>query len=119
MNDTDGKYLKGETRPIINENNRAEIIDNIKCVDYTVISKNIRNKTPYPSEYEEDIKTKILWERYIPLIEEIKPLKVFSLEETLKHNRLGDYIKNLGIKVIYTDRINDVSTTDIENKLRY
>jgi D-glycero-beta-D-manno-heptose 1-phosphate adenylyltransferase len=32
--DTSVKSIKGETRPIINETERATLLDNLKCVDY-------------------------------------------------------------------------------------
>ena len=118
MNDKDGRFLKGETRPIINQNDRAEIINNLKCVNYVFISTCIKNNNPYPNNLGDDIKTKVLWDRYIPIIEFIKPKKVFSLEETLKYNYLGKYIENLGIEVIYSERTENVSTTDIESKLK-
>lgn len=47
MNDADGRTIKGESRPIINQSQRAEIIDNLKCVDYTIISEPITNKIHY------------------------------------------------------------------------
>lgn len=119
MNDQDGRYIKGETRPLINQNDRAEIIDNLKCVDYVVVSESIKNSKPYPDKLEKDKKTKLLWDRYIPIIELIKPRKVFSLEETLKHNYLGEYIESLGVEVIYSERTEGVSTTEIERKLKH
>lgn len=117
MNDRDGKYIKGNDRPIINQFQRAEIIDSLKCVDYTIISKNIKNKTPYFNS-SIDKKGILLWNRYIPIIKELNPNKVFSLEETLKFNGLGDYIENLSIDVVYSKRTNGISTTSIENKLK-
>jgi len=118
MNDADGKYVKGANRPLINQNDRAEIIDNLKCVDYTIISEDIKNNKPYPDELKSDEKSKLLWDRYIPIIEELQPSKVFALEETLKFNGIGTYIEGLGIKVIYADRTNGISTTMIEDKLK-
>lgn len=118
MNDQDGKYIKGNNRPIINQNDRAEIINDLKCLDFVNICEhNINIKRPI-NESELDKKSLLLWDRYITLIEEIKPKKVFSLEETLKFNGFDGYIKSLGIDVIYTNRTDDISTTDIENKIR-
>lgn len=115
MNDIDGKYIKGDSRPIINENQRAEIVDNLKCVDYVLISTPITNNHRYNSL---DKKTRLLWDRYIPIIQELKPNNVFSLEETLNLNKLGNYVESMGINVIYSERFDGVSTTDIENKLK-
>jgi len=115
-NDTDGKYIKGENRPIINQQNRLEIIDSLKCVDYTILSDNFTNQNKLTRKL--DKKSLSSWDKYISIIEEIKPNKVFSLWETLGHNGFGKYIETLGIKVIYTDRFKGISTTDIERKLK-
>jgi len=115
MNDNDGKVIKGNNRPIINEYQRLEIIDSIKYVDYTILSQDILHQDNILNLQGKDL---LLWQRYIPIIKRIHPDKVFSLEETLKNNGLGDYIENeLHIKVVYSDRYNGISTTEIERKL--
>jgi cytidyltransferase-like protein len=116
MNDEDGRTIKGETRPIINEEQRAEIIDNLKFVDYTIIA-NYSELGRKQREFE-DIKTKILWNKYIPIIKKLNIKKVFSLEETLKFNGLGDYLESTGHTIIYSERTEGISTTDLENKLK-
>ena len=118
MNDRDGTYIKGNNRPIINQNDRAEIINDLKCVDFVNICEHNVNINIPKNRRELDDKSILLWDRYISLIEKIKPKKVFSLEETLRFNGFGDYIKSLGIDVVYTNRTNDISTTNIENKIR-
>ena len=118
MNDLDGRAIKGETRPIINESERCEIIDNIKCVDYTILSDNDTTNSNYLLIDDLDLKSRILWERYISIIEKIKPSKVFALEETLKFNCLDEYIESIGVSVVYSDRFEGISTTDIELKLK-
>ena len=116
MNDKDGKSTKGDNRPIVNEQQRMEIIDAIKYVDYTILSQDI-----FGHDNILDLKNKdlLLWQRYIPIIENIRPNKVFALEETLKNNGLGDYIQNqLNVNVVYAERTEEISTTDIENILK-
>ena len=114
MNDIDGRYIKGDGRPIINENQRSEVVDNLKCVDYVIISEHIIN---YRKHNNLDKKTRLLWNRYIPIIKKLKPNNVFALEETLKFNGLDGYIESLGINIVYSERYDGISTTDIEKQL--
>ena len=119
MNDTDGNYIKGVNRPIINQFQRGEIIDSLKCVDYTIISGLITNDKISPSYFNsvENKKTKMLWDRYLPIIGELNADKVFALKETLKFNGLEKCIEELKCEVVYCDRCEGISTTDIVKKL--
>ena len=95
--DSSVKKLKGESRPINNELERAEILDELKCVDYVVI-------------FSEDTP--------INLIKKIKP-DIYT--------KGGDYtietlpeaptvIKNGG-SVEFIDFVEGKSTTNIINKI--
>jgi len=117
MNDQDGKYLKGDNRPIISQDDRAEIINSLKFVDFVTICENNKNLKRPNNESKLDRKSLLLWDRYISIIEELKPKKVFSLEETLKFNELGEYIESLGVEVIYTEPTEGISTTEIVRRL--
>lgn len=116
-NDIDGRHIKGKNRPIINEHQRAQIIDNLKCVDYVLISGEKVTVPHIPDNLKKDKKTLSYWEKSIPIIKSFRPKNVFALEETLKFNGLGGYIESLGVNIIYSERFEGISTTDIEKKL--
>jgi len=118
MNDKDGKFIKGDTRPLIKEEQRLLIVDSIKYVDYTLLSKSVPSMPP-PKGIKEDNKTRLLWDRYIPIIQMLKPDRIFSLEETLRWNGLGKYLASNGFSIVYSERFPDISTTDLENKLKH
>jgi len=112
MNDLGVKPLKGENRPYMPEDQRTSIVDNIKSVDFTIISENKLELSNFIRQYgiSEDYKEQLLWKEYIPIIAELKPDKVFSLRETLNPS-LIKYLDNKGIEVLYTNYYEGVSTT--------
>lgn len=96
--DSSVKKLKGPTRPINNENDRAEVLAALGCVDFTVL-------------FSEDTPVKLL--------SEIKPDV---------HTKGGDYdVNNLpeakvvqdnGGKLVFIDFVDGKSTTNIINKAK-
>lgn len=118
MNDAGIKPLKGNDRPLIGEKQRASIVDNIKSVDYTVISKKLLDINNYIKyDVNNDYKERLIWEEYIPIMETLKPDKIFTLDETIAYESLQDKIKDENIKVVYTDYTEGISTTSIVGKL--
>lgn len=120
MNDLGVKPLKGEDRPIISEQQRALIIDNIKSVDYVILSEVKLNLYFYIKKYKitSKYKEKLLWEEYIPIIMELKPDMIFTLEETIKYNSILSFINEFKMKIIYTEYNTGISTTKIVNMLK-
>lgn len=117
-NDYDGKILKGKNRPIILQKQRIEIIDSLKCVDYTIVDECLENNKPFPQD-KYSKKDLSMWHRYIPVVELLNPDVVFALEETLKFNGLEEYIENkLLIDVVYCNRFEGISTTELESKIK-
>lgn len=115
MNDKGVKPLKGDNRPIINENQRIEIVDNIKAVDYTILSNKFwnLNKIKEKNNIGDDYKEQLLWQEYLPIIYELKPNSIFSLQETINYKSILRFIKSNNIKIRYTNYTNDISTTKI------
>jgi glycerol-3-phosphate cytidylyltransferase len=87
------KNKKGKL-PIINIENRLEIIKNINGVDEVFIEETLEKKLEYCKKYNADI-----------LI--------------MGDDHLGEYdfLKKYGLKVIYKPRTKNISTTDIKNKI--
>lgn len=104
------KKGKNINRPIIKEKDRSMIIDNLKSVDYTIIS----NKTNYklndnklsPNELK-------LIEKYIPIIDELQPNIFFISKETKVSNSVKKYLYDRDIKIIMKDYDNSISTSSI------
>lgn len=113
MNDKGVKPLKGQDRPIIKENQRIEIVDNIKCVDYTILSDSFWDLRDIKEQIGIDYKERLLWQEYLPIISELKPNSIFSLRETIEYNSILRFLNNNRINIIYTEYYNGISTTKI------
>lgn len=91
------KSLKGENRPINNENDRAEILSSLRCVDYVVL-------------FEEKSPAKLL--------EDIKPdIYTKGADYTLETLPERDVVIKNNIKVEFIDFVDGKSTTNIINKI--
>ena len=93
---SDELNLKKKSKtPIININDRVEIIKSIKYVDEVFIEESLEKKLEYCLKYNADI-----------LI--------------MGNDHIGsfNYLENNNIKVIYLDRTNNISTTLIENIIK-
>lgn len=118
MNDKGVKPLKGQDRPIIKENQRIEIVDNIKSVDYTILSDSFWDLNDIKEQIGLDYKERLLWQEYLPIISELKPNSIFSLRETIGYNSILRFLNNNKINIIYTDYNNSISTTKIVKRLK-
>ena len=114
---------KGENRPIICEQQRIEIIDNLKCVDYCILAnakldKNIYEQIikQYNINLDETNKNWLL--NFYEIIEKLKP-DILYHENTLQLNDARKLISNIfNIKLIERERTEIVSTSKIINKIK-
>ena len=91
------KLIKGESRPINNENDRAEILTALQCVDYVVL-------------FEEKSPTKLL--------ENIKPdIYTKGADYTMETLPERDVVKRNNIRVCFIDFVEGKSTTNIIKKI--
>ncbi|HMS32479.1 MAG TPA: D-glycero-beta-D-manno-heptose 1-phosphate adenylyltransferase [Ignavibacteria bacterium] len=91
------KTLKGESRPVNNENDRAFLLDNLKSVDYVII---FDEDTPYN------------------LIKEIIPDFLVKGGDWKQEDIVGwDIVKASGGKVLSLNFIENYSTTNTIKKL--
>tara|TARA_B100001142_G_C14259035_1_gene626290 strand:+ start:167 stop:568 length:402 start_codon:yes stop_codon:yes gene_type:complete len=88
-------FKKKSKTPIININDRVEIIKSIKYVDEVFIEESLEKKLEYCLKHKADI-----------------------LIMGSDHIGSFDYLQNNNIKVIYLDRTNNISTTLIENIIK-
>ncbi|MBR2430002.1 D-glycero-beta-D-manno-heptose 1-phosphate adenylyltransferase [bacterium] len=91
------KSIKGDDRPINNENDRAELLSSLSCVDYVVL-------------FEEKSPAKLL--------EKIKPeIYTKGADYTLETLPERDVVLKNNIKVEFIEFIEGKSTTNIINKI--
>jgi len=91
------KSIKGENRPINNEDNRAEVLCALSCVDFVVL-------------FDEDSPKN--------LIDEIKPdVYTKGADYTIETLPERDIIEKNGIRVEFIEFVQGQSTTNIINKI--
>ena len=91
------KLLKGDSRPINNEYDRAEILSALSCVDYVVL---FEEKSP------------------AELLEKIKPdIYTKGADYTIETLPERDIVRRNGIKVEFIEFVQGKSTTNIINKI--
>ena len=93
------KMIKGDSRPINNENDRAEILTSLKCVDYVVL---FEEKSP------------------AGLLEKIKPdIYTKGADYTMETLPEREIVTKCGIKVEFIEFVQGKSTTNIINKINH
>lgn len=93
------KLIKGESRPINNQEDRAEILTALCCVDYVVL---FEEKSP------------------AELLEKIKPdIYTKGADYTLETLPEREIVERNGIKVKFIDFVQGKSTTNIINKISH
>lgn len=96
--DSSTKRLKGETRPVNNEYDRAFVLSNLKSVDAVIV---FEDDTPYN------------------LIKSIKPDFLVKGGDWKEEQIVGsDIVKEYGGKVISLKFVNTYSTTNIIDKIK-
>lgn len=91
------KSIKGDSRPINNEDDRAEILTALSCVDYVVL---FEEKSP------------------ADLLEKIKPdVYTKGADYTLETLPEREIVTRCGIRVEFIDFVQGKSTTNIINKI--
>ena len=87
-------YIKKNRNPIFKQEDRIEIIKNIKCVDDVFIEESLELKRDYIKKYNADI-------------------FIIGNDWEGKFDYIGDLCK-----VIYLDRTENISTTDIIDNIK-
>lgn len=107
--------LKKANRPIIDESQRVEIIDNIKCVDYTVlVSYNENEKVTL--EYDNEVQHQWL-QMFEKIFQQLQP-DILYYEENEKLQTARERIfEAYGVKGISRVRTAIISTTAIIEKI--
>ena len=87
-------FEKKNKYPIIPLNNRMEIVKNLKDVDEVFIEESLEKKREYCLKYNADV-----------------------LIMGSDHKGRFDYLEKDNIKVVYTERTKDISTSEIIDKI--
>lgn len=91
------KLIKGDSRPINNQDDRAEILTALSCIDYVVL---FEEKSP------------------ASLLEKIKPdIYTKGADYTLETLPEREIVERNGIRVEFIDFVQGKSTTNIINKI--
>lgn len=114
----DAVKLKGENRPIIDEKERCEIVDNIKFVDYTLLANEIFDISDIKEKHKVVDSEEMQCKRYFKIIEDIKPNVLVHPRGHKIPNALLKLYASIGTKIVEIDRDeNKKSTTEIIEKI--
>lgn len=107
--------LKGNDRPIIDEKNRAKIIDSIKYTDYTLIAD---QEFEIDIDYDLNENDKLQYKRYAKIIRELKPdILIKPINHKIPDVLLEIYKEN-SVQIIELSQTEGVSTTKIIDKIK-
>lgn len=107
--------LKGNDRPIIDEKDRANIIDSIKYTDYTLIAN---KEFELDKDYELNQNDKMQYKRYAKIIKELKPDILVKIKNHKIPNVLLEVYRKNSVQIIEVDETEGISTTKLINKIR-
>jgi len=95
--DSSVKSIKGDRRPLVNQNQRAEMLASLACVDYVVVFEE-----PDP----------------LRLIRTVKPDILVKGADWTEENIVGaEFVKSTGGKIIRVELVRDASTTGIIERI--
>ena len=95
--DASVRLIKGDTRPIVSQDHRAEVLAALECVDYVVLFD-----SPDP----------------LPLIQILKPDVLVKGADWAEEKIVGgEFVKSNGGKVVRVSLVPEVSTTQIIAKI--
>ena len=108
--------LKGEGRPIIDEKYRVEIVDNIKCVDYSIIA-HYNSETKL--EVEADNQEQMEWlYNFQELLKELRPDILYYEKKVALQTARERIFERYGITGVSKPRGTNASTTEIIEKIK-
>ena len=108
--------LKNPDRPIIDEDQRVAIVDNIKCVDYSII---VDYKTNMLLEVVADNEKQREWLRiFQPLFRTLKPDILYYEDNPELQTARDRVFEKYGITGVMKARGTNTSTTEIIKKMK-
>lgn len=116
----DAVGLKGYGRPIIDQQQRLELIDNLKSVDYTVLTAGKKNIKKFIHEYKLADKPEEIewWQFFHEIFENLNPdVFVYQVDNYPQESRLK-YLKEKNILGVEREYRGLITTTKIINKIK-
>ena len=107
--------LKGSDRPIINEEDRAFMVDSIKYTDYCIIAN---EKFTLDDESIVNERDKMQYERYSKIIKELKPDILIKQPNNDIPEALLKIYEDCSTKIIELERTGGISTTKLIEEIR-
>lgn len=108
--------IKDKFRPIINQEWRTEIVDALKCVDYTFLCK--ENNQSNSLELFENNESLLWWNLFTDLFENLNPdILYFEKNEKLQKVRIKAS-KIYKFNLVSRERTEIISTSKIINKIK-
>lgn len=111
--------FKHPSRPIIDEQQRLEIVDSLKCVDYAILcDKKLYEKTQKEKDFDLDEKNNNWLYSFYEVFEKLRP-DVLYHEDTTYLNPARELVsKNFGVNLIERKRTGIVTTTKLIEKIK-
>lgn len=108
---------KGENRPIINEEQRRYMVNELKCVDYVVLTG--KDETlALPKEFKNDIYSENYFKTFYHVFNNLKPnILYYEINKKLQPSR-EYFSKLLNIELISRVRTARISTGKIIDKIK-
>lgn len=94
------KLKKGSQRPIFSEEERLEMVDSIRYVDYAVLAKNLETNKRIPIS---------------EILQKLRPDCFVTIDPSWKEKWVA--FDSLGINLEILERVSDHSTTDLIKKI--
>lgn len=112
---------KGENRPIIDEKQRVELIDNLKSVDYVILANKRVDINPLIEKYNisSNEAEQEWWQLFYPIFEKLQPdILNYEIGHPVQHSR-AIYLKEHNIKAVPRNYRGLVTTSKIVNKIKH
>ena len=108
---------KGKDRPIICEEQRASIVDSLRCVDYTIIANRVCNKEKW-QDLSENAAQDEWFSEFYDIFDMLRPdVLYYEIKPELESARQNLAVK-LGYKLVSRKRTAIVTTSVIVEKIK-
>lgn len=115
--DTTVSLLKGPARPVMPENERAEIILALKSVDYAFVIKPSEHFSALKEEFSLSEKELPLWSTALCCLDVLRPKEFYYSSDFKMTPKIDRFFKDRKIKTIVVPYSEGISTSDILKRI--
>lgn len=112
------KAMKGDKRPIISQNDRLQVIDSIKYINYAFVVSKGCDFDYYRHKYDLSEKELGFWCKNMYCIECLKPKAIYCSTDFHITSEIGQFLEDHSLSVIPVPYSSGVCTTDIINNIK-